>query len=209
MGMRLELEGYCPATIARRDGLLLPAETAHGQVLYDGRLYGFVSAAGLQDFMRDPQRVLDGVLAAARKKPELINLVSLDAHFPHNVLRRYLAGLGGPGHPADATADAGCQTPTHMVEQHIDPRYDWNEWSLRRKALQLANLHTKRTHSTQTVQSHFRREAESQVYLPRAGVTQTGVERGTRPARHMLFLAGLRGHPDQESAAVRADIDLQ
>lgn len=33
--------------------------------------------------------------------------------------------------------DADTATPTHFVERHIDPTYDWNEWSLRRKALQL------------------------------------------------------------------------
>ena len=53
------------------------------------------------------------------------------------------------------------------------------------------------------------RASLEQVYLPRAGVTQTAVERGTRPVKHTLFLAGLRGHPDQESGPVRADFDLQ
>jgi len=33
--------------------------------------------------------------------------------------------------------DGECQTPVHFVEKHIDPKYDWNEWSLRRKAIQV------------------------------------------------------------------------
>lgn len=95
------------------------------------------------------------------------------------------------------------------MEKHIDPKYDWNEWSLRRKAIQLANLHTKRTHGSQTVVSQFRRESEAQVYLPKSGVTQTATERGTAPKKHMQFVKGLRGHPDQEMEVVKVDIDIQ
>ena len=95
------------------------------------------------------------------------------------------------------------------MEKHIEPKYDWNEWSLRRKAIQLANLHTKRTHSTQTNQSHFRRESETQVYLPKSGVTQTATDRGTRPVVHLSYISGLRGHPDQEMSVVKVDVDVQ
>lgn len=34
-------------------------------------------------------------------------------------------------------SDATCQTDTHVIEQHIDKKYEWNEWELRRKALRL------------------------------------------------------------------------
>lgn len=40
----------------------------------------------------------------------------------------------------DATSimvDESDQTPTHFIEQHIDPSYQWNEWELRKKAIQL------------------------------------------------------------------------
>jgi hypothetical protein len=33
--------------------------------------------------------------------------------------------------------DAGTGTPTHFTEKHIDTEYSWNEWTLRRKALQV------------------------------------------------------------------------
>ncbi|EKX43950.1 hypothetical protein GUITHDRAFT_110056 [Guillardia theta CCMP2712] len=88
-------------------------------------------------------------------------------------------------------------------------KYDWNEWSLRRKALQLANLHTKKTCSTQTNMSHFRRENETQVYLPKSGVTQTARERGTKPVKHLQYISGLRGHPDQEMKVVKVEVDFQ
>lgn len=102
----------------------------------------------------------------------------------------------------------GTQTPTHIVEFHVDPRcegksamricnfpsllfsspvstktcwlaepflcfspatlarsrsYEFSEWALRRRALGLANLRRKKTHSTQTADSHFRRENDTQA----------------------------------------------
>lgn len=45
--------------------------------------------------------------------------------------------------------------------------------------LALTNLTHKATHSTQTALSHFRREGESQVWLPKPAVTQTPVSGGT------------------------------
>jgi len=32
------------------------------------------------------------------------------------------------------------QTSLHVVEKRVDPSYEWNEWALRRRALDLANL---------------------------------------------------------------------
>ena len=31
------------------------------------------------------------------------------------------------------------QTSLHVVEKRVDPSYEWNEWALRRRALDLAN----------------------------------------------------------------------
>jgi len=211
VGMNINFASFCPVSIVERDNLLLPGNPSNGFVLFKGKLYSFVSIEALHKFMKDPSKYLEGVLLGARKAPELINLLNLEASFPHNVLKRFLTPFGAS---ADAlglakTAEIDCQTPTHFVEKYIDPKYDWNEWSLRRKAIQLANLHTKRTHSTQTNQSHFRRESETQVYLPKSGVTQTATDRGTRPVVHLSYISGLRGHPDQEMSVVKVDVDVQ
>jgi hypothetical protein len=208
--IQVHLNGYCPVTITSREGMLLPGDPSSGNVLFKGRLYSFVSMEALLEFLKEPQRFLDGVLLAARKAPELINLLDLEHFFPHNILRTLVSGLGAhdeSGVPQQVDAD--CQTPTHIVEKYIDPKYDWNEWSLRRKALQLANLHNKRTHSTQTAQSHFRRESETQVYLPKAGAVQTATTRGTRPVKQINYIRGLRGHPDQDMSVVKVEIDTQ
>ena len=53
----------------------------------------------------------------------------------------------------------------HPIESNIDPDYEWNEWEMRRKAIKLANLRTRITHSVQTDGSNFRRNNATQVRL--------------------------------------------
>jgi hypothetical protein len=72
-----------------------------------------------------------------------------------------------------AVADAGVATPVHFVERHIDPRYSFSEWTLRRSALQMARLRQCATVSVQSSASAFRRDNDSQVYLPVSVGAQT------------------------------------
>jgi len=62
------------------------------------------------------------------------------------------------------TSECSTQSEVHIIDKHIDPNYRWNEWDLRRKALELVNLKKKLTHSTQTALSHFKRDSETQCY---------------------------------------------
>ena len=61
---------------------------------------------------------------------------------------------------------------------------------MRRQALRVANLKNARTVSTQAHMSYFRRDNDTQVYLPKAAETQTGVDRGTNPPRVVRYVAG-------------------
>ena len=45
--------------------------------------------------------------------------------------------LQAPAPTIPSFADASTETVLHIVEKHIDYNYDWNEWSLRRKAIQV------------------------------------------------------------------------
>lgn len=84
----VEFTGFCPHTMATRAGLLLPGDPTNGNILYEGKLYGFVSMDALLAFLKTPDVFLEGVLKEAKRKPELINLLSLDRQFPHHVLRK-------------------------------------------------------------------------------------------------------------------------
>lgn len=106
--------------------------------------------------------------------------------------------------------DAGVETPVHFVERHIDPHYTWNEWVLRRRALQIVQLQSCKTSSQQTDASHFRRDNDSQVYLPKDGETQTGLTVATNTERKAVYVTGLRGHvePPVVDAATRRGFQL-
>lgn len=92
-----------------------------------------------------------------------------------------------------STKDASTETPTHFVERNFDPSYEWNEWALRRRALQMTNIRNCSTTGAQTDLSHFRRENDSQVYLPKNKVTQTRKNSSTQPPLITQYAAGLRG----------------
>ena len=85
--------------------------------------------------------------------------------------------------------------PLHFVERNVDVNYSWNEWDLRRRALQMTNIRKCATTGQQTDLSHFRRENDSQVYLPKTKVTMTMKDSGTQPPLVTQYVAGLRGTP--------------
>lgn len=58
---------------------------------------------------------------------------------------------------------------------------------------QQANLRTKQTHSTQTGNSHFRRENVTQTYAPKDQSTQVKKDQGTSVPKPATYIAGLRG----------------
>ena len=84
-------------------------------------------------------------------------------------------------------------------EPFIDKNYEWNEWEMRRKALKLANLRKCVTNSSQTKLSHFRRENETQVYLPKENCAQTKRDGETNVPNHQVYYNGLRGKRDPGS----------
>lgn len=202
MQLPLEYQGYCPWTIVRRKGLLLPGNPALGVVRYKNSFNVFVHEEALKAFLANPRTYVDGVLEQARRNPELIHLLRLQEQFPNANLSRIVGSTARTDgvHPllgpqAPLMVDAATETPVHIVEKNIDPNYDWNEWSLRRKALKLTQLRKARTVSTQTDNSHFRRDVETQHYPARHHGTQTVTSRGTNPIRKVTYLAGVRGGP--------------
>src|SRR3989338_8495886 len=67
--------------------------------------------------------------------------------------------------PSKFAPEIAVQTDTHPVESFIDPKYQFSQWQLRKNVVRAADLRDKKDNKTQTIQSHFRRENETQVYL--------------------------------------------
>jgi len=151
--------------------------------------------------VRDPDEYLQKVVDRCRMKPEFIHLLKMQDHFPDASLATLLQGKDGM-HPlfsisAPLMVDKGMDTPTHFIEKHIEPNYHWNEWDLRKKALQMANIRKKQTVSIQSELSNFRIDNETQVYLPKENSTNTGINAETNTQLPRTYIVGLRDKRNQ------------
>uniref|UniRef100_A0A672GU92 Cilia- and flagella-associated protein 206 n=1 Tax=Salarias fasciatus TaxID=181472 RepID=A0A672GU92_SALFA len=192
----LQYSGFCGFTLVDRDGLLLPGNPNIGVLKHKEKLYVFSSKRAAVQFSSDPDAFASEVAERAKRSPELIQLLQLhqdlSAAAPPAQVR-----LTPPGQrfleKSITKRDSGAQTELHPVVTNIDASYEWNEWELRRKALRLADLRTKVTHSTQTGRSHMRRENASQTWLPKDAACQTKRDGQSGVPTPQVYLAGLRG----------------
>ena len=93
---------------------------------------------------------------------------------------------------APLMVDKQVETPTHFIEKNIEPNYHWNEWDLRKKSLQMANIRKKVTVSVQTELSNFRIDNSTQVWLPKENATNTGINVSTNTVLKKTYIVGLR-----------------
>jgi hypothetical protein len=214
MSLPLEMQGFCPWTMIHARGLLVPGKPNLGVVRYDNMYFVFDHDAGLRAFIMDPVTYLNAIKEKVMSSPEYIHLLRMQKWFPGTAINKLLdqqqgsdgaGSTGGEIRPGfggkPATKDASTDTPVHFVERHIDNNYHWNEWELRRRALQVVNLRNCVTTSQQTDSSHFRRDNESQVYEARNHDTQTRREKGTNPPIVTTYMAGLRGRAGHQDTS--------
>jgi hypothetical protein len=192
----LEFQGFCPWTIVEARGLLIPGKPSLGIIRYENSYFVCDHIMAAQAFMRKPELYLNAIRERAFKNPEFIHLLRLQKWFPTaniaKLLQKHEMEINNAtGQPF--TKDAGTETPTHFQENYIDLNYHWNEWELRRRALKIVNLKHCKTTSQQTDLSHYRRENETQVYLPRTNDTQTKRDKGTNLPIVTTYVEGFRG----------------
>uniref|UniRef100_A0A8C4DWF3 Cilia- and flagella-associated protein 206 n=1 Tax=Dicentrarchus labrax TaxID=13489 RepID=A0A8C4DWF3_DICLA len=190
----LQYDGVCGYTLVNRDGLLLPGNPHIGVLKHKEKLYVFSSKEAALKFASTPDDFIDEVAEKAKYSPELIQLLKLHQQFscvsPYSEVSKSL--LVKP----ITKCESGTQTDIHPVETNIVKSYEWNEWELRRKAVQLADIRTKVTHSTQTQLSHMRRENTTQTWLPKNAACQSKRDGESNVPKPQIYLAGLRGQRD-------------
>eukprot|EP01028_Stygiella_incarcerata_P006533 TRINITY_DN2668_c1_g2_i1.p1 TRINITY_DN2668_c1_g2~~TRINITY_DN2668_c1_g2_i1.p1 ORF type:complete len:638 (-),score=187.46 TRINITY_DN2668_c1_g2_i1:1386-3299(-) len=233
---RIILNGYDAVAIATESGMLLEGSTEVA-VEHNGMFFLFANDTNALYFINRCDEVLASVMEHALDAPELIRLLRLEDLMPPDaVLREFerqqigkeIFGSDSLGlsewimqqsagrnvgeyeveKPRPVMVDMGTETPLHFVEKHIEPKYRFSEWDLRRQALQMADLRTKRTKSSQTHKSHFRREDETQAYLPKAASTQTAKDRGTNPKKKVQYIKGLRGSSSSSSSKTESGVHV-
>eukprot|EP00040_Diaphanoeca_grandis_P010174 m.52127 g.52127 ORF g.52127 m.52127 type:complete len:683 (+) comp21546_c0_seq1:71-2119(+) len=203
----LHLGGVCVFAASVSPPVLQSANRNIGILQYDEKYYGISSREAAVQFASDPDGCINMILENAKAHPELLELLQLYEFF-ESYAANSLSGiqLQKPLRKPHK-CDSGTQSETHPVESNIVPHYDHSEWELRRKAIKLANLRTKKTHSVQTDRSHYKRETSTQVYLPKNNVTQTRRSTGTNVPKPATFIRGLRG-PRGRKAQPSEVVDL-
>uniref|UniRef100_A0A3P8WJR9 Cilia- and flagella-associated protein 206 n=1 Tax=Cynoglossus semilaevis TaxID=244447 RepID=A0A3P8WJR9_CYNSE len=182
--MLLQYNGFCGSTFVSKDGLLLPGNPHIGLLKHREKLYAFSSREAALTFASCPDKFISEVLERAKLSPELLQLLRLQQHL--------LLGESALVKPV-TKCEGGTQTDLHPVESNIVTSYEWNEWELRRKALKLADLRSKVTHSTQTHLSHMRRENASQTWPLKEASCQSKRDGGSSVPKPQTYLTGLRG----------------
>lgn len=205
-----DLEHVDPKKIDPGDAVPI-ANTA---VIFHGKAYGFSDEDGALQFASQPSVYLKKLERIASVRPELLhalrleNVVHISNVIAETTAELFVSALHSGGHPQQQH-DFGAQTPTHFVERHKDPTYEWNTWALKRRALRMANLRNNKTKSAQTGLSHFRRAGQTQTWAPKANESQTLVEKATAMPKKVRYVGGLRGAPaEAKMHVVSLELDL-
>ncbi|KAM4866543.1 cilia- and flagella-associated protein 206 isoform 1-T3 [Thomomys bottae] len=189
----IQYRGFCGYTFATTDGLLLPGNPAIGILKYKDNYYTFNTREAACSFADNPEHFINLIKEKAKKNAELIQLLELHQQFETLIPYSQMRDIDKHYIKPITKCESSTQTDTHILPPNIVRAYEWNEWELRRKAIKLANLRQKMTHSVQTNLSHMRRDNYSQVYPSKDVSTQTMKQNSTGVPRPQIYLAGLRG----------------
>ena len=155
----------------------------------------------VQEFLDNPQKYLDELNEYVKEHPYLINLLNITEEFPNGNLANMFRDKESSAFKYKASKvlmDKGVQTVDHIYEKgYIDPDYVWNEWDLKKKALQLADIMKKKTVSCQTLLSHFRRDNETQVWPLKDSSVNTTVNKGTNLSIPKSYAVGFRNNTNK------------
>ncbi|NXY42606.1 CF206 protein, partial [Ceuthmochares aereus] len=201
----IEYHGFCAHAIGVK-GLPLPGNPAIGILKHKEKCYVFRSKEAAYIFAQDPDKFIQLNVEKAKEHVELMQLLELQHHLVH--LAPFALATSADKYLTKPTTgcDSTTQTDTHILPPTIVKSYEWNEWTMRKRAIELANLRRKSTHGIQTDLSHMRRESSTQVYLPKDVGTQTKRDNSSNVPRPQVFLKGLRGGPCPTTHMVKVDL---
>ncbi|XP_077018496.1 cilia- and flagella-associated protein 206 [Tamandua tetradactyla] len=201
----IQYRGFCAYTFATTDGLLFPGNPAIGILKYKEKYYTFNNRDAAYSFSENPEKYIALIKEKARKNAELIQLLELHQQFETLIPYSQMKDVDKHIKPI-TKCESSTQTDTHILPPTIVRSYEWNEWELRRKAIKLANLRKKVTHSVQTDLSHMRRENSSQAYSLKNASTQSMRESSTWVPRPQVYIAGLRGGQTKVTHGVKVNL---
>ncbi|XP_056621039.1 cilia- and flagella-associated protein 206 [Triplophysa dalaica] len=189
----LQYKGVCGWTLVQKKGLIVPGNPHMGVLKHREKFYAFSSRSAAYEFASRADEFITAVTEMAKTSAELIQLLHLHQEFA--CVTPYAEMQSGQNLlvKAISKSDSSTQTEIHPLETNIVKSYEWNEWELRRKAIKLANLREKVTHSMQTDLSHMRRQNSTQTFLPKDAGSQTKRDGESNVPKPQVYLSGLRG----------------
>lgn len=200
LDIKLEFQGFCIVTLLKKEGLLVNGKP-NIVAKYKEKYTVFYDSLSVQDFLDNPDYYFDNIRTYVMKNPYLINLLNLTDEFPNanlSVMFRDKDMNTYKYKQSNVMVDKVIQTPVHFYENgHIDLNYVWNEWDLKKQALQLADIMKKKTISCQTILSHFRRENETQVWPLKDQSINTTISKGTNLSIQKSYVSDLRKYDNK------------
>jgi hypothetical protein len=179
------------------NGLLMPGKHEMGIFKYQDKMLLFKGDQEARIFLENPAELIEQFLILCRKRPELIFLLRMEDYFRAKNLNLIHLDKTERNISSKIMIDKSCDTPTHFTERYIDHNYCWNEWELRKKAIQMANIRNMVTKATQTADSVYKIDNESQVWLPKDVGTNTGINNGSNPIRPRNYITEVRDKTNQ------------
>ncbi|KOC59228.1 UPF0704 protein C6orf165 like protein [Habropoda laboriosa] len=191
--INLEFLGFCAWKFVSGHGALVPGNPNNGVAKWRGKYYVFSSSTAAEEFGKDPDRHIYEALHFIRNHLHYAYLFQVyedvQALQTQEVVSEEGAQLKTCQHQM-------VQTDVHILPSFIDKEYNWNIWELRNRALQLASLSKRVTHSTQTYKSNFRYGIYVQAAPPRDKEVQTRRDNYTNTKKLLTYIFGLRGRRD-------------
>ena len=192
----LDILGFCLVTLVDHEGLLIQGKHSFGVFKYREESFVFRSIEEAKKFIKNPKHYIDSFYLLCRKIPELILLLRVEDHFKERGLKLIHIDPEQKGQATKIMLDFQGETPVHF-DKFIDHNYCWNEWELRRKAIQMANIRNMTTKGTQTADSIYKIENQTQVWLMKDACSQTGINSGNNPIRPRNYITDLRDKSNQ------------
>ncbi|NXN91444.1 CF206 protein, partial [Rhinopomastus cyanomelas] len=199
----IQYHAFCAYTIGAK-GYLVPGNPAIGILKHREKCYVFSSVEAAYSFAQDPDMFIQLIIEKAWEYAELVYLLGL--HHDFDCLVPQAAYVDNQLRRPMPKRDSSTQTDTHLLPPTIVASYEWNEWELRRKAIKLANLRLKSTHSVQTDVRHMRRGNSTQVYLPKDNGTQTKHDNSSNVPRQQIFFKRVQRGSSPTTPIVKIDL---
>lgn len=187
----LDFAGFSVSELVNHEGLLINGRHKFGVFKYEDYMLVFSNLAEARLFAEAPKSYIPSIIELCRKKPELIQLLKMEGSFV-NGLALFDNNNEEFKDSTKTMVDFEQQTLVHTKERNWDHNYFWNEWELRRKAIQMANIRNMTTKGSQTADSIFKVDNQTQVWLKKEATTMTGVDAGTNPIRPRNYITELR-----------------